>query len=614
MPIAAAYANDRKFGYIYRRTKRVEGNPAIMLFGGQVDSSGNLTVKIPDVKGYTIDAPASHGGWFIRYTKNGTTFTYNWQDWRLLLEEQTVTTYENVPADALNASKLVSQVVTKSEPWAKFPEFMAAFDQSTWFAVSIQNPRYITERTTTRYKYREIFRDDIIVAKGVKLYEIDTIEEFTERVYLRKEQVGGLQPYTRYTPELVPFEYTKTTYKKECLTRWQERKETSINKGQNTKSSGYLFQQKTEVRDVYSIPEIQYRPPAYPVTQKPLLAKVQTGRAGVSNFVQSRDFQSASTLTTTAELSAYAKWLGETRWQRYYSRELACGYTSTLGYQPFQGVLAGNGLFIRDRFGISLNNEGDSWQFVEDCIGNKIGTIPEVAAPPIAYPPLLISTLNIAAIATQNLTVGIPITPIQLAIAGGTAPYTFSSATLPLGLSISGAQIVGTPLAIATTSVTVTVTDSLLATDSTTFNIAVVAAPVPVAIINETYTVDISVALEVTVSLSIGIPVPFEVDINVDVSVTVTMVLMKILVSEVPLGAIASDTRLMRLSLLNSEVPLGAIASNATVQRVIDLTSEVPLGAIASEAVVGTNTSPVWETIGQDEWRGIGQNQWRDTQ
>ena len=61
---------------------------------------------------------------------------------------------------------------------------------------------------------------------------------------------------------------------------------------------------------------------------------------------------------------------------------------------------------------------------------------------------------------------------------------------------------------------------------------------------------------------------------------------VSLLNSEVPLGAIASESRISRVIDLTSEVPLGAIGSNATVQRVIGLTSEVPLGAIGSEVVI----------------------------
>ncbi|GAA1533070.1 ExeM/NucH family extracellular endonuclease [Nocardioides humi] len=73
------------------------------------------------------------------------------------------------------------------------------------------------------------------------------------------------------------------------------------------------------------------------------------------------------------------------------------------------------------------------------------------------------------------------ITPIALAATGGTPPYTWeiTAGTLPDGLSLSGAQISGTPTA-ATSSpaeITVTVTDDEAATASTTFTVTVDDAP-----------------------------------------------------------------------------------------------------------------------------------------
>ena len=204
--------------------------------------------------------------------------------------------------------------------------------------------------------------------------------------------------------------------------------------------------------------------------------------------------------------------LGRMKWQRYYGRELASGFGTVLGYVPFQGVHAGNGAYIRDRFGVSLNFEDGAWQFVEDCIGNKTGTIPEIPAPPIPSPPLLVSTLNIGSVPNQSFTQGIPISPITFYSAGGLAPYTYSTTTLPTGLSLSsGGVLSGTPTAIATTSVTVTVTDSLSATDTTTFDIAVVAAPIPLALTSETIFSEHIYSVIGEMSFLNGIRIPAEV-------------------------------------------------------------------------------------------------------
>lgn len=68
--------------------------------------------------------------------------------------------------------------------------------------------------------------------------------------------------------------------------------------------------------------------------------------------------------------------------------------------------------------------------------------------------PLTITTTNL-----PSGTQGLPYTGI-LAATGGTAPYTWSAAGLPAGLSVSGSSITGTPTGPFSGSVSVTVTDS----------------------------------------------------------------------------------------------------------------------------------------------------------
>jgi hypothetical protein len=56
--------------------------------------------------------------------------------------------------------------------------------------------------------------------------------------------------------------------------------------------------------------------------------------------------------------------------------------------------------------------------------------------------------------------------------------------------------------------VTVTVTDALLATDSTTFSIVVAAAPIPVAITSETIKINVDIGLSTSVGFLGGLPAP----------------------------------------------------------------------------------------------------------
>jgi hypothetical protein len=489
---------------IYNFTTKTFGNPSLALFGGQVDNGGKVTVNIPNATGYTI---TKNGGydWWLQYKKSGASFNVNWQNFSSILDQTDVTTYENIPYDSQNPSKILKRVVTKSEPWAKFPDGLQYFGVGEWLVVDVNNVRRITERTTTTYTYVEVFRTDIIVQVGQKLYEIQEIDEIKEQVYFYKNKVSST--LTTVTPLLVPNARTYTQYTKICQGRWKERKIIQQNQGQSSTSFGYLFGVQDTEDFVTAIPDITYRPPAYPVKQKPLLGSAITGYTGVSPYVNSNEFASASTLTTTAECNAYAAYLGKLKWQRYYGRELASGFGTVLSFTPFQGVYAGNGAYIRDRFGVSLNREGESWQFVEDCIGNKVASIPEIAPPNYPYPPLLTSALNIGAIPDQTYVQGIPIASITFISAGGQQPYTYSSTSLPAGLNLSSSGVLsGTPTAIASTSVTVTVTDSVSATSPTSFSISVVAATIPLSIVSQTYVFDGSWQELGEMSLNNGIP------------------------------------------------------------------------------------------------------------
>jgi hypothetical protein len=112
----------------------------------------------------------------------------------------------------------------------------------------------------------------------------------------------------------------------------------------------------------------------------------------------------------------------------------------------------------------------------------------------------------------QSYTQGLPITSLTFNSSGGQTPYTYSSTTLPSGLSLSsGGVLSGTPTAIATTSVTVTVTDSLSATANTTFSVAVVAVPAPLLITRETITLQQVYGVISEMSFLDGIVIPAEV-------------------------------------------------------------------------------------------------------
>jgi hypothetical protein len=463
--------------------------------------------EIFKIKGYTIrqDANPRYSQTAI-YMAGRSSIFFDWTRPAPILDEIDITTYENVDIASQNPSKIVSRVITRKEPLIRryvyiFENYKGSTAEGVYFLDKALPLLFVTEQVTTTYTYTQIFRNDIIVQAGQNLYEIKSIQETKEQLYFEKI-TDTISRNFYYIPRFIPEEKTFTSYEKQCQGRWTERKATWQNKGQSKTSSGYLYQTQNTVQDVYSIPDITYRPLPFPVIQRPLLATVGTGYAGISPFVQNRDFKSASTLTTKGELENYARMMGIIRWQRYYSYEIAAGYQTVNSYTPFQAVDAGDGRFIRDRFGVSLNYESGSWQFVEDCIGNLVGNIPTIAPPQLPYPPILQSSLNIGDVPAQNFTQGIPIESITFSAAGGIAPYTFSSITLPVGLSLSSSGILtGTATAIATTSVTVTVTDAIVSSVNTTFNI-VVAAPVIPAIIT---TEPIPLTLELTFDCELSI-------------------------------------------------------------------------------------------------------------
>ncbi|XBB69299.1 ExeM/NucH family extracellular endonuclease [Nocardioides sp. WV_118_6] len=86
------------------------------------------------------------------------------------------------------------------------------------------------------------------------------------------------------------------------------------------------------------------------------------------------------------------------------------------------------------------------------------------------------SPLAVTAITNKTFNQDSQIAPINLVATGGVSPYSWSSTTLPDGLTLNGNKIEGTPTALGTTSVTVTATDAATptaATAQTTFSINV---------------------------------------------------------------------------------------------------------------------------------------------
>jgi hypothetical protein len=128
---------------------------------------------------------------------------------------------------------------------------------------------------------------------------------------------------------------------------------------------------------------------------------------------------------------------------------------------------------------------------VTDSAGSTASQVFNLVVTAAATSPVL------GAIVTQTLTVGALYT-LTLSATAGTPPYTFSTTALPAGLALSGAVISGTPTTAGTTSVTITVTDSLNKTGTAVISF-VVQASVPIlvfaALPSETLTVGTAFSL-----------------------------------------------------------------------------------------------------------------------
>ena len=98
--------------------------------------------------------------------------------------------------------------------------------------------------------------------------------------------------------------------------------------------------------------------------------------------------------------------------------------------------------------------------------------------------PLTIVSNALRIITTSPLppgTISSPYTAVQLAVAGGTAPFTWTANGLPPGLSLSsGGVLTGVPTSAGTTSFTVTVTDANNASTTGTLSVTINALPLSI--------------------------------------------------------------------------------------------------------------------------------------
>ena len=408
-------------------------------------------------------------------------YLFDTKEWIDTLQERVTEVWENGLLTDLNSPKLLSRIIERYQPILDATALSWLEPNQWWETFNLKsnnNTVFLAEKITTTYTYRKIERPDLIIPKGRILYEIDTITEYQEKRnnFLKKD--GGSY---YFTVALTPAKKVITTYTKECLTRWAVEVATFENLFATNYNEGYLVQTSIDRFKTNSIPDITYKPSPFSIWQKPLLGKSQVYFNGLTPFLQSHGYETAQTLTTNELCQRYATFMLKLRFQRYYSYVFASGFDYVIAagqgwelrgndaaiYQPFQMFAAFRGVFIRSRFTLSSNGK----ECVAEYIGNKVSNtvIPEPTLPPA---PILVGALNVSVIPNQSIPLGSSYT-LTINIGGGIKPYDIEVSGLPNGLTYQDNQIYGIPVALGTSTITVTVTDNVGSFAVRTFDLTV---------------------------------------------------------------------------------------------------------------------------------------------
>ena len=192
--------------------------------------------------------------------------------------------------------------------------------------------------------------------------------------------------------------------------------------------------------------------------------------------VQARE--SVTVTTNAATLSLTGNPPAGTVGTAYTTALTAAGGTAPYTFSILSGALP-NGLQLAAGTGVIAGTPSASGTFqftaqVQDAAGMKATATFSINISNGA------GTLTLTAAMLPNGTVGVAYNA-SIAVSGGTAPYscTFTSGTLPAGLSLSGCVVSGIPTATGTSSLTVKANDSAnpAATGTGPESITIVAAP-----------------------------------------------------------------------------------------------------------------------------------------
>jgi hypothetical protein len=211
--------------------------------------------------------------------------------------------------------------------------------------------------------------------------------------------------------------------------------------------------------------------------------------------------------------------------------------------------------------------------------------------------------VNGLTIGTQSLAAGMVGSAYSATVSatGGIAPYTFSSTTLPAGLSISSTSgtIGGTPTVSGTQSVTINVKDSSGATASQTFQLTV-ALPVPPTL---TFNGPPASATPATQpNLALGVTAAFPVDLTVNLTLT----FVPTSGADDPNVQFANGKRTAQLtipaggsvSLSSVGLQLGTVAGTATITaQLLAGTQDITPSPAPSDAVTIKAVPPVISAV-----------------
>jgi len=223
-------------------------------------------------------------------------------------------------------------------------------------------------------------------------------------------------------------------------------------------------------------PEVGVQPPSPPTYTPPFpgVERIAEGQAsfefnGQIPFIyREAPLYTAKTLRSDDECVKLANLLGTIEHQSYYA--FTIGHEIISQWQPFQVVNIHDSSWIVTSPAFILSESRAVWSFTGLFLGLIIPAIE-----PVKYSTILPSTaLAIQEIKPFTVMVGSTVT-VNLFAVGGTQPYTFSSASLPSGLTISGDAIVGTPTTAGVFAITVTVQDASSNSDSFTTTLTVLS-------------------------------------------------------------------------------------------------------------------------------------------